>query len=91
MVNLLTVAQYSGQKLRLVLDLRRVNLHVSIDQLNFEDLKVAKQLFKCNQYMATFDLKSGYQCNNTYYVYTIFIAFGLKVVGLAFTIGRIPL
>ena len=98
MVNPLTVADNST-KLRLVLDLRLLNPFVFVDKLKFENIDTAAQFFKKDQYLATFDLKSGYhhidirmedqtllgfQWNNCYYTYTL-LAFGLNVAGLIFT------
>ena len=99
MLNPLTVADNSADKLRLVLDLRLLNPFVEVGKMKFENIDTASQFFKRNQYLATFDLKSGYhhidirtedqtllgfQWNNHYYTYTS-LAFGLNVAGLIFT------
>ena len=58
-VNPLTVAK-SKNKLRLVLDLRHVNLHLWKENIKFEDWKTALDYYSKNCYMYDFDLKSGY-------------------------------
>ena len=58
-VNPLTVAQNTNKK-RLVLDLRHVNECLVIDKIKFEDWKVALQYAELDNFMFSFDLKSGY-------------------------------
>ena len=57
--NPLTVADKDG-KLRLVLDLRHVNLYLTIRKFRYENLKTLQAIFKQGFYFATFDLKNGY-------------------------------
>ena len=58
-VNPLTVAQNSKKK-RLVLDLRHVNQCLIVDKIKFEDWKTALLYADKDNYMFSFDLKSGY-------------------------------
>ena len=58
-INPLTVAK-SKNKLRLVLDLRHVNLHLWKENIKFEDWKTALDYYSKNCYLYDFDLKSGY-------------------------------
>ena len=57
-INPLTVAE--GRKLRLVLDLRNVNPYVLRTKFRYEDLKVVSDILQKGDYMASFDLRSGY-------------------------------
>ena len=58
-INPLTVAK-SKNKLRLVLDLRHVNLHLWKENIKFEDWNTALDYYSKDCYMYDFDLKSGY-------------------------------
>jgi hypothetical protein len=94
--NPLTVASNSPTKLRLVLDLRLLNPHVSLSPMKFEDIAVASQYFRKNQLLNVFDLSSayhhidvderhhtllGFQWKGFYYNYCS-LPFGLKSAGL---------
>ena len=71
MVNPLTVAD-NGKKKRLVLDLRHINKCLVVDRIKFDDWKVALQYANVNDYMFSFDLKSGYHhidIHNDYHKY----------------------
>ena len=57
-INPLTVVE--GRKLRLVLDLRNVNPYVLRTKFRYEDLKVVSDILQKGDYMASFDLRSGY-------------------------------
>ena len=57
-VNPLTVSE--GKKLRMVLDLRNVNPYVAKAKFKYEDLRVAADLLQAGDYLASFDLQSGY-------------------------------
>ena len=57
--NPLTVAT-GWEKLRLVLDLRHVNEYTNMKHFKYEDLSTFVELFEHNDYLGTFDLKSGY-------------------------------
>ena len=47
-------------KLRLLLNLRYLNQFPLKDKFKYEDLRVAMLMFQPDDYMFTFDLKSGY-------------------------------
>lgn len=47
-------------KKRLVLNLRYLNQYLWKDHFKYEDLRTLMQMFSRNDYMVTFDLKSGY-------------------------------
>ena len=57
-VNPLTVAE--GEKLRLVLDLRRVNSYLVKLKFKYEDLRSLSQMLEQGDWFFTWDLKSGY-------------------------------
>ena len=50
----------NGRKLRLIVDLRYVNKHLSPCKFKLEDLRVVASVYEKGDYMITFDLKSGY-------------------------------
>ena len=50
----------NGQKLRLILDLRYVNKHLSKFKFKLEDMRTVTQVYRKGDYLVTFDLKSGY-------------------------------
>ena len=56
--NPLTVAE--GNKLRLVLDLRRVNKYVKQQKFKYENLATVAEMLEQGFYFGTFDLKIGY-------------------------------
>ena len=56
--NPLTVSE--GNKLRLVLDLRHVNLFTLENKFKYEGIDIVRKLFEQGYYFCTFDLKSGY-------------------------------
>ena len=56
---LLVVSNNVG-KLRLLLNLRYLNQFLLKDKFKYEDLRVAMIMFQPDDYMFTFDLKSGY-------------------------------
>eukprot|EP00111_Clytia_hemisphaerica_P013786 TCONS_00040574-protein len=58
-VNPLTVAE-GNSKLRLVLDLRHVNRYIKPKKFKYENLKQVSELTNKNDFLITFDLKSGY-------------------------------
>ena len=58
-VNPLTVAD-NTTKLRLVLDLRHVNEFVILEHIKFEDWHLALQLIQKDDFLFSFDFKSGY-------------------------------
>eukprot|EP00117_Sycon_ciliatum_P022902 scpid26163/ scgid19621/ Retrovirus-related Pol polyprotein from transposon gypsy; Reverse transcriptase; Endonuclease len=50
----------NGKKLRLILDLRYLNKHLAKFKFKLEDLKVVADVYEKNDFLVTFDLKSGY-------------------------------
>ena len=50
----------NGKKLRLILDLRYLNKHLAKFKYKLEDLKVVADVYEKNDFLVTFDLKSGY-------------------------------
>ena len=59
-VNPLTVAYGKSGKPRLVLDCRHINPHLMKFKHKYEDTKVARELFKTNEFHFTYDLQSAY-------------------------------
>ena len=59
-VNPLTVSVQSPGKKRLIIDLRHINLFVYKQKFRCEDLALAKEVLRPNDYLFKFDLKSGY-------------------------------
>ncbi|VDI59227.1 Hypothetical predicted protein [Mytilus galloprovincialis] len=59
-VNPLTVAFNKSSKPRLVLDCRHINPHLFKYRFKYEDCKVARELFKENDFIFSYDLKSAY-------------------------------
>ena len=59
LANPLSVAENTS-KLRLILDLSRLNKYVATEKVKFEDLGSVRYLLPKNGYMVTFDLKSGF-------------------------------
>ena len=57
-MNPLTVAE--GKKLRLVIDLRRVNNCLVKPRFKYEDLRSLSQVLDAGHWFFTWDLKSGY-------------------------------
>ena len=58
-INPLTVAERNS-KLRLVLDLRHVNKFIEPNKFKYENLKHVSELINEDDFLITFDLKSGY-------------------------------
>ena len=56
----LSVVSNSGNKQRLVINLRYLNGYLQKDKFKYEDLRTAMLLFQQGDYMFSFDLKSGY-------------------------------
>ena len=56
----LSVVSNNAGKLRLVLNLRYLNQFLFKEKFKYEDLRVAMLMFQPDDYMFTFDLKSGY-------------------------------
>jgi hypothetical protein len=82
-----------GGKLRLIIDLRRINLHLRVPKFSYEDIKVVSEFVQKEDYMVTLDLKSGFhhipinkndqeylgfQFKGKFYKWTV-LPFGLKI------------
>ena len=50
----------NGKKLRLILDLRYVNMHLKSQKFKLEDWKTITEVYGKGDFLVTFDLKSGY-------------------------------
>ena len=77
--NPLTVADKGP--LRLVLDLRHVNAHLSLTSFRYEGLKTVSELFELNDYFVQFDLKSGYHHIDIHAHYQKFLGFHWEFAG----------
>ncbi len=75
-VNPLTVAKQSSGKLRLILDLRFVNKYLWKDKVQFEDWNTALTYFQKDDFLFSFDLKSGYHHFHIFSEHTTFLSFG---------------
>ena len=95
----LSVVENSTGKKRLVVNLRYLNKHLCKQRFKYEDLRTARLLFECGDYLFSFDLKSGYhhvdiaevhhtllgfQWEGAYYVVTV-LPFGLATACYMFT------
>ena len=95
----LLVALSSSGKKRLVINLRYVNSFLHKEKFKYEDMRTALTLFEKGEYIATFDLKSGYHhvdiheqsqeflgfaWSHKYYVFTV-LPFGLATACYVFT------
>ena len=78
-VNPLTVAGKSGEKQRLVLDLREVNRHIFKTTFAMEDLKTAIQIFYPNYVMFKCDLKAGYHHIDILEEHQQYLGFSVKI------------
>jgi len=56
----LSVVENSTGKLRLVINLRYLNQFLWLDKFKYEDLRTAMLMFQKDDYVFSFDLKSGY-------------------------------
>ena len=98
-VNPLTVAFNKKGKKRLVLDCRHINPHLFKFKFRYEDGQVAREMFKKDEFLFTFDLKSayhhieinekhreflGFSWNSDYYIFNV-LPFGLSTAGHIFT------
>lgn len=77
----LSVVSNSEEKLRLVLNLKHLNLFLRKDRFNYEDLRVALLMFQKGDFLIKFDLKSGYYHVDIYeshqrYVLRVFLGIG---------------
>lgn len=105
-VNPLTVAYGKSGKARMVLDCRHINPHLIRFRHKYEDLSVAKELFRNHEFLFTYDLKSayhiieifsqhrqylGFSWDGHFYVFNV-LAFGLATAGFIFSkVMRCPI
>ena len=95
----LSVVENSTGKLRLVINLRYLNKYLWKQKFKYEDLRTAMLLLERNDYLFSFDLKSGYhhvdiaeahqkflgiEWGGAYYVFTV-LPFGLSTACYVFT------
>ena len=95
----LSVVESSSGRLRLVVNLRYLNTFLWKQRFKYEDLRTAMLLFERDDYMFSFDLKSGYhhvdvaevhqkflgiEWGGAYYVFTV-LPFGLSTACYVFT------
>ena len=78
MVSPLSVSVQSSGKKRLILDLRKANLHIWKDKVKYEDLKIALLYLEKGKFMFSFDLKSGYHHVEIHPEHTQFVGFSWK-------------
>ena len=80
----------NGKKLRLILDLRYVNLHLKQFKFKLEGLSTIASVFQQGDFLASFDLKSGYHHIPISLDFVKYLAFRWKVNGVerlyAFTV-----
>ena len=77
-VNPLSVSVQNSGKKRLILDLRKVNLFLAKYKFKMEDLKNVKEVLCKNDFMFTFDLKSGYHHLDIYPEHQTYLGFAWK-------------
>ena len=77
-VNPLSVSVQPSGKKRLILDLRKVNLHIWKEKVKYEDLKTALLYLKKGKFMFSFDLKSGYHQIDIHPEQTQYLGFSWK-------------
>ena len=95
----LSVVQNASGKKRLVVNLRYLNRYLWKQKFKYEDLRTAMLLFEKDDYLFSFDLKSGYhhvdiaqthhsllgfEWEKVYYVFTV-LPFGLSTACYIFT------
>ena len=74
-INPLTVSVQPNGKKRLILDLRMVNLYLYKQKIKYDDISVILQYLQKDDYMFSFDLKSGYHHIEMYSEHTDYLAF----------------
>ena len=77
----LSVVSNSGNKQRLVINLRYLNGCLQKDKFKYEDLHTAMLLFQQGDYMFSFDLKSGYHHIDIFGPHQQFLGFCWEKVG----------
>ena len=66
------IAKFKGE-LRLVLDVRYINQFLPEQNLKYEGLNLAPQMFEKRDYYFTFDLKSGYHRVDTLFDFLTYL------------------
>lgn len=74
-VNPLTVSVQNNGKKRLILDLRKVNLHVWKQSVKFEDLRLALMYLEKGCWMIKFDIHSAYHFVDIFLPHTEYLGF----------------
>ena len=82
----LSVVENAVGKKRLVLNLRYLNQHLWKQKFKYEDLRTAMMYFNPNEYLFTFDLKSGYHHVDIAEVHHKFLGFEWKGMYYVFTV-----
>lgn len=77
-VNPLTVAYGKSGKARLVLDCRHINPHLIKFKHKYEDVSVARELFRNHEYLFTYDLKSAYHIIEIFPEHRQYLGFSWK-------------
>jgi len=78
----LSVVVNSQGKRRLVLNLRYLNQFLWTDKFKYEDLRVAMLMFQKNDYLFSFDLKSGYHHIDIYQPHRRYLGFSWESQGV---------
>ena len=78
----LSVASNRQGKLRLVLNLRYLNKFLWVDKFKYEDMCTAMLMFQKNDYLFSFDLKSGYHHVDIYEPHWQFLGFKWEIQGV---------
>ena len=91
-VNPLSVSVQANGKLRLILDLRYINLSLWKDKIKFEDWNHALAYFRKGDYLFNYDLKSGYHHIEIFPDHTKFLGFSWVFDGVVkyFTFQCLP-
>ena len=79
--SLLSVVVNSEGKSRLMLNLKHLNQFLRKDKFNHEDLRVASLMFRKDDFLFKFDLKSGYHHVDTYEPHQKFLGFAWETEG----------
>ena len=78
----LSVVSNRQGKLRLVLNLRYLNQFLWVDKFKYEDLRTAMLMFQRDDYLFSFDLKSGYHHVDIFEPHWQFLGFKWEVQGV---------
>ena len=81
-VNPLSVSVQNSGKKRLILDLRYINQFVWKQKVCFEDWEIALQFFQKDDYMISFDLKSGYHHIDIFEEHCKYLCFSWSFKGI---------